>query len=106
MTVVCCRLMLVGDYLRRGVAEFIGTFALIFVGGGAVIDGDIVAAALANGLVIAVMVSACAPAAPARIATTEAPASRNPFAVLIMFPSQLVRRNRPRKWYSSQNHGG
>ena len=50
--------MLVGDYLRRGVAEFVGTFALIFVGGGAVIDGNIVAAALANGLVIAVMVSA------------------------------------------------
>ena len=48
-------------------------------------------------LPIAVMVSARASTAAARIATTEAPASRNPFAVLIMFPSQLVRGNRPRK---------
>src|SRR4051794_39168271 len=49
--------MLERDYLRRGVAEFIGTFALIFVGAGtfARVDTD---AALANGLVIAVMVSA------------------------------------------------
>jgi len=51
--------MMVGDYLRRGVAEFVGTFALIFVGAGAVAFArtttDI---ALANGLVIAVMVSA------------------------------------------------
>jgi aquaporin TIP len=48
-----------GDYLRRSVAEFVGTFALIFVGAGAVAFArtttDI---ALANGLVIAVMVSA------------------------------------------------
>src|SRR5438128_4336160 len=48
-----------GDYIRRGTAEFIGTFALIFVGAGAVsfarTTTDI---ALANGLVIAVMVSA------------------------------------------------
>jgi aquaporin Z len=47
------------DYLRRGVAEFVGTFALIFAGAGAVAFArtttDI---ALANGLVIAVMVSA------------------------------------------------
>jgi aquaporin Z len=44
------------DYLRRGVAEFVGTFALIFVGAGtfAQVPTD---AALANGLVIAVMVS-------------------------------------------------
>ncbi len=51
--------MLEGDYVRRGVAEFVGTFALIFVGAGAVAFArtttDI---ALANGLVIAVMVSA------------------------------------------------
>ena len=26
--------MLAGDYLRRGAAEFIGTFALIFIGAG------------------------------------------------------------------------
>ena len=48
--------MLNGDYLRRGVAEFVGTFALIFVGAGSVIYGDLVAAAFAHGLVIAVMV--------------------------------------------------
>src|SRR5436309_2829258 len=51
--------MMVGDYLRRSVAEFVGTFALIFAGAGAVAFArtatDI---ALANGLVIAVMVSA------------------------------------------------
>jgi MIP family channel proteins len=51
--------MMAGDYVRRGTAEFVGTFALIFVGAGAVAFArtttDI---ALANGLVIAVMVSA------------------------------------------------
>jgi aquaporin TIP len=47
------------DYLRRGVAEFIGTFALIFVAaGGAAYARTPADLALANGLVIAVMVSA------------------------------------------------
>jgi aquaporin Z len=47
------------DYLRRGVAEFIGTFALIFVAaGGAAYARSPIDLALANGLVIAVMVSA------------------------------------------------
>jgi aquaporin Z len=50
--------MLAGDYLRRGVAEFIGTFALVFVGAGSLIYSNIVGAALAHGLVIAVMVTA------------------------------------------------
>ena len=47
------------DPLRRGVAEFVGTFTLIFIGGGAGIisGGDIVAVALANGLAIGIMVS-------------------------------------------------
>jgi MIP family channel proteins len=55
------------DILRRGVAEFIGTFTLIFIGGGAGIavatafatptGGDLVAVALANGLAIGIMVS-------------------------------------------------
>ena len=50
--------MLAADYLRRGVAEFVGTFALIFVGAGSALSGNLVVAAFANGLVIAVMVSA------------------------------------------------
>src|SRR5438445_10309902 len=47
------------NVLRRGVAEFIGTFTLIFIGGGAgIVSGqDIVAVALANGLAIGIMVS-------------------------------------------------
>jgi aquaporin TIP len=47
------------DVLRRGVAEFIGTFTLIFIGGGAgIVSGnDIVAVGLANGLAIGIMVS-------------------------------------------------
>jgi aquaporin TIP len=45
--------------LRRSVAEFVGTFTLIFIGGGAgIMSGhDIVAVALANGLAIGIMVS-------------------------------------------------
>ena len=47
------------DPFRRGVAEFVGAFTLIFIGGGAgVVSGqDIVAVALANGLAIGIMVS-------------------------------------------------
>ena len=51
--------MLERDYLRRGVAEFIGTFALLFVACGATTYASSpVDLALGNGLVIAVMVSA------------------------------------------------
>jgi aquaporin Z len=51
--------VLEGDYLRRGVAEFIGTFALIFVGAGCIAYAKTPTdVALAHGLVIAVMVSA------------------------------------------------
>jgi aquaporin Z len=47
------------DYLRRGVAEFIGTFALLFIAaGGAAYARSPIDLAFANGLVIAVMVSA------------------------------------------------
>ena len=47
-----------GDYLRRAAAEFIGTFALVFIAAGSLIYGDVTGAALAYGLVVAVMVSA------------------------------------------------
>jgi aquaporin Z len=51
--------VLEGDYLRRGVAEFIGTFALIFVGAGSIAFArTLTDIALAHGLVIAVFVSA------------------------------------------------
>jgi MIP family channel proteins len=53
------------DTLRHFAAEFIGTFALVFVGGGAIAltratDGQVglVEVALAHGLILAVMVSA------------------------------------------------
>jgi aquaporin Z len=54
------------DLLRRSVAEFVGTFALIFVGAGAVLaagpdlGAGTLEVALAHGLVIGVMVSALA----------------------------------------------
>jgi len=49
-----------GDYLRRGVAEFLGAFALTFFGAGAVMvgSGGLVGVALAHGLAIALMVTA------------------------------------------------
>jgi aquaporin Z len=54
--------MLERDYLRRGVLEFVGVFALIFVAaGGAAYARSPIDLALANGLVIAVMVCAAAP---------------------------------------------
>jgi aquaporin TIP len=59
MTVLTCGA--VEDALRRSVAEFIGAFTLIFAGAGAAAlfaGNDIVAIALANGLAIAIMVSA------------------------------------------------
>jgi len=45
--------------VRRSVAEFIGAFTLVFIGGGAgiVAGSDLVAVALANGLAIGLMVS-------------------------------------------------
>ena len=47
------------DYLRRGVAEFIGTFTLIFIGAGSVsFARTLTDVALANGLAIGVMVCA------------------------------------------------
>ncbi|MFL5926083.1 MAG: aquaporin [Gaiellaceae bacterium] len=51
--------MLERDYFRRGAAEFIGTFALIFVGAGSIAFArTLTDVALAHGLVIAVFVSA------------------------------------------------
>jgi MIP family channel proteins len=47
------------DPLRRGVAEFVGAFALVFVGVGSIaVGGRLTDVALAHGLVIAVMASA------------------------------------------------
>jgi MIP family channel proteins len=47
------------DSLRHFVAEFIGTFALVFVGGASIAaGGGLVAVALAHGIILAVMVSA------------------------------------------------
>ena len=47
------------DWGRRAVAEFIGAFALVFIGIGAIAaGGDLTAVALAHGLAIAVMASA------------------------------------------------
>jgi aquaporin TIP len=51
--------VLAGDYVRRGAAEFIGTFALIFIGAGSIAFArTLTDIALAHGLVIAVFVSA------------------------------------------------
>jgi aquaporin Z len=49
--------MMAGDYIRRGLAEFVGAFALVFVGVGSLIYGNIEVDAFAHGLVIAAMVS-------------------------------------------------
>ena len=49
------------DVLRRGVAELIGTFALIFVGVGSIVftqGEDLLAVGLAHGLTVAIMASA------------------------------------------------
>src|SRR5437667_12082821 len=49
------------DWLRNAIVEFVGTFALIFVGAGSIIatgGKDLVAIALAHGLAIGLMVAA------------------------------------------------
>src|SRR3954469_8136007 len=47
------------DSLRHFVAEFVGTFALVFIGGAAIAaGGGLVGVALAHGIILAVMVSA------------------------------------------------
>ena len=52
---------LAGDYARRAAAEFVGVFALVFVGAGSVLYAQsLTDIALAHGFVIVVMVSAVA----------------------------------------------
>jgi MIP family channel proteins len=51
---------LTGDYARRAAAEFVGVFAIVFVGAGSLIYGSLTNVALAYGLVVAVMVCAVA----------------------------------------------
>src|SRR5262245_15837283 len=53
------------DSLRHFVAEFVGTFALVFVGGAAImaaqatgLDAGLISVALAHGIILAVLVSA------------------------------------------------
>ncbi len=48
------------DPIRRALAEFVGTFTLVFIGAGAIMTGGggLIGVALAHGLAIAVMVSA------------------------------------------------
>jgi MIP family channel proteins len=66
MVIVVQRVIGEYDLLRRSLAEFVGTFALVFVGAGAIaaagLTGDVspslLAIAFAHGLVIACMVSA------------------------------------------------
>jgi aquaporin TIP len=66
MVIVVQRMIGEHDLLRRSLAEFVGTFALVFVGAGAIaaagMTGDVspslLAIAFAHGLVLAVMVSA------------------------------------------------
>jgi MIP family channel proteins len=49
------------DVLRRGTAEFVGTFALIFFGAGSIMAGaGTIGVAIAHGLAIALMVTALA----------------------------------------------
>ena len=50
-----------GDYIRRGVAEFIGTFTLVFIGAAAAMlsgAGGLVGVAFAHGIALAVMITA------------------------------------------------
>src|SRR5438128_12475366 len=55
---------MVEDALRRAAAEFVGAFALIFIGAGSIVtanaihDPSLIGVAIAHGVAIAVMVSA------------------------------------------------
>ena len=49
-----------GETLRRSIAEFVGAFALVFVGAGSMMTGggDLLGVAVAHGLILAIMVTA------------------------------------------------
>jgi aquaporin TIP len=48
-----------GEHLRRSVAEFVGAFALVFVGAGSIMSGaGLLGVAIAHGLILAIMVTA------------------------------------------------
>src|ERR1700755_1834954 len=67
--------MLERDSLRRGVLEFVGVFALIFVAaGGVAYATSPTDLAFANGLVIAVMVCAAGPISGGHITPAATPA--------------------------------
>lgn len=75
---------------RAAFAEFVGTFALMFIGGGAIImGGDLLTVALAHGLILAVMVSATLQLSGAQfnpaVSITVAAIGKQPWSQAILF---------------------
>lgn len=75
---------------RAAFAEFVGAFALMFIGGGAIImGGDLLTVALAHGLILAVMVSASLQLSGAQfnpaVSITVAAIGKQPWPQAILF---------------------